>query len=114
MKDEKDIENFEKILQECASNPLLSFTTSNSLPVEPACVPTIKFAVYAQNTEFFREKYIDFLDMAANLRSQCYSHGRIPRFKVENIAFEMNRRSLFPQSIVTAMSALEIFKRAMV
>ncbi|KAL4510464.1 hypothetical protein ABPG72_004618 [Tetrahymena utriculariae] len=97
LKDEKDIENFEKILQECA---------------KPAMIPQLKIGICNQTSEYFREKYIDFLDTSSNLRSQCYQHGKVPRYKVENIAFEMNRRSLFPQSIITSMAALELFKYA--
>ncbi|EGR30209.1 ubiquitin-activating enzyme e1, putative, partial [Ichthyophthirius multifiliis] len=73
----------------------------------------LNLTLFDSDDDFFREKYIEFLESASNLRCAQYGLQKIQKYKVENIAFEMNRRSLFTQSIITSVASMQLYMLAM-
>lgn len=62
------------------------------------------------NDDETRTLYINFIDVASNLRARCYGLPQIYRFKIENFAYDYNRNCVFTLQLAAALTIFEVIK----
>ena len=78
-------------------------------------IPETKIKVInIDDDEIERNLCLEFITISSNMKSRCYNLLEIQRYKVEKIAFNLERNIVITHQLIAALLCMELYKIVMV